>query len=172
MAKALITWPIGSADGAREAKRLQALHSTASDCVDGGDLGKVTPKAYATLIVVGHRSEIATLTVLENLAVCVSKLGVAYLVLANCSSGTAKTEGALSDFNELWSPAQRLANATGVPVAATTRVLTFDEVGKGTKFGVHRDWGVVPADEKNGTLWTVFTKQKPIDELISGIQGL
>jgi hypothetical protein len=171
MAKTLITWPGGSTDGEREAKALQALYPDVSHWVDGAALGNVTGTDYRMLIVVGHREEIEALAVLNALIACVKKLGATHVVMANCNSGQTKTGGTLSDFNELWSPAQRVANDTGAAVAATTRVLLFTEVGKGTAFG-EGDSGITPINPDGETLWKEFRKQDPVDEITEGISHL
>lgn len=171
MAKTLITWPNGSTDGEREAKALQALYPTVSHWVDGSALGTVSGTDYRMLIVVGHREEIEAQPVLKALAECIKALGATHVVMANCNSGQTKTGGTLSDFNELWSPAQRVANATGAAVAATTRVLLFTEVGKGTAFGQGDD-GITPINPDGETLWKEFRKQSDIDEITEGMSNL
>jgi hypothetical protein len=175
MSKTLITWPHGSTDGEREAKRLQALYPTASAWVDGSGLGGVTSKDFSLLIVVGHREEIESTTVLKALADCVTKLGVRLVVMANCNSAQVRTGGTLSDFNELWAPGQRLANDTGAEVAATKRVLLFDEVGKAgtaSAFSADSTHGIVPTNPAGSDLWMKFTKQDPVDEITDGISRL
>lgn len=175
MSKTLITWPHGSVDGEREAKRLQALHPSASAWVDGSNLGGVTSKDFSLLIVVGHREEIEATTVLKALADCVTKLGITLVVMANCNSGQVKTGGTLSDFNELWAPGQRLANDTGAEVAATKRVLLFDEVGQGgtgSAFKADATHGIVPTNPPGSDLWVKFTKQDPVDEITEGVSHL
>lgn len=174
MAKTLITWPSGSTDGEREAKRLQALYSTVSTWVDGSGLGGVPATAgFSLLIVVGHREEIEPTATLKGLGDCVKHLGIKLVVMANCNSGQTKSGGTLSDFNELWGPAQRVANYTGAEVAATTRVLLFDEVGKGYAFQGHDTHGITVKNPDTGAaLWKVFTKQSDIDEITEGVKNL
>lgn len=174
MAKTLITWPSGSTDGEREAKRLQALYSTVSNWVDGSRLGEAPSTGFSLLIVVGHREEIEPLDTLKGLAACIKKIGIKRVVMANCNSGQAKTGGStLSDFNELWEPAQRIANDTGAEVAATTRVLLFTEVGQGTGFKADSTDGITFKNPDSGAaLWKVFKKQSDEDELAAGLKRL
>jgi hypothetical protein len=175
MSKTLITWPHGSVDGEREAKRLQALYPSASGWVDGSDLGGITSKDFSLLIVVGHREEIEATSVLKALAECVTKLGIKFVVMANCNSAQVRTGGTLSDFNELWARGQRLANDTGADVAATKRVLFFDEVGKagaGSAFKADATHGIVPTNPAGSDLWVKFTKQDPVDEITDGVSRL
>ncbi|HVI56320.1 MAG TPA: hypothetical protein VM621_14860 [Luteibacter sp.] len=172
MAKTLITWPHGSTDGEREAKRLQALYPAASNWVDGSSLAGVTSKDFSLLIVVGHREEIEAVDTLKALAACVTQLGIKWVVMANCNSAQTRTGGTLSDFNELWAPGQRLANDTGARVAATKRVLLFDEVGKGTAFKADATHGIVPTNPSGSDLWKEFTKQDDVDEITEGVSRL
>src|SRR3954465_15823041 len=102
MSKTLIAWPLGSVDGEREARRLQALYATVSDCVDGSGLATYPAGQHSRLIVVGHREEIEKLDTLKALVACVRSLGVTTVVMANCNSGQYKSGAALSDGNELW----------------------------------------------------------------------
>lgn len=170
MAKALITWPPGSTDGEREGKNLRELYKTTSEWVQGANLGDVTAREFSILIVVGHREEIEATGVLKSLAACVTKLGIKWVVMANCNSGMVRSGGsALSDFNELWAPAQRLANDTGAKVAATKRVLTFDEVGKSQAFKSSVAHGIEPANPSGSDLWAEFSKQDPVDEITDGL---
>ncbi len=173
MSKTLITWPHGSADGEREARKLHKLYEPVSHCVDGAALGGETSKDFGMLIVVGHRDEIEAKDTLKALAGCVTSLGIHFVILANCHSGATKTGGTLSDHNELWSPAQRLANATGAAVLATTRVLTFDEVGQGYGF-TGDDHGITGINPSNNPspLWREYRKQDDVDEITQGIGNL
>jgi hypothetical protein len=172
MAKTLITWPSGSADGEREAKRLQALYPSVSNWVDGSALGNVTSKEFSLLIVVGHRDEIKALQTLEALAHHITRLGVPRVVMANCESAVTQSGGTLSDTNEMWSPAQRLANKTGARVKATNRDLLFDEVGKSTAFAGGGTDGISPINPSGSDLWKEFAKQDGVDEITTGIGNL
>lgn len=172
MSKTLITWPHGSTDGEREGKRLQALYPGVSLWADGASLGGVTSKDISLLVVVGHRDEIKGLDTLKALSQCVTHLGVHYVTMANCESAVAKSGGTLSDQNELWSPAQRLANDTGAAVLATTRDLLFDEVGKGLAFAGSSSHGLSPINPSGQTLWKEFRKQDPVDEITTGVGNL
>jgi hypothetical protein len=173
MSKTLITWPPGSADGEREAKRLQALYPSRSNWVDGSDLGSVNSADFKMLIVVGHREEIQAIEVLKSLAACSAKVGAQYIIMANCNSGQTQKGGTLSDANELWSPAQRLANETGARVAATTRELLFTEVGQGTAFQASVEHGITTKEPNTGaTLWRYLSKQDPVDEITEGLSNL
>lgn len=175
MSKTLITWPHGSTDGEREAKRLQALYPSVSNWVDGSLLDGVTSKEFSLLIVVGHREEIEAVPVLKALAGCVTKLGIKLVVMANCNSAQQRTGGTLSDFNELWAPGQRLANDTGAEVAATKRILLFDEVGQGgagSAFKADATHGITPVNPPGSDLWVSFKKQDPVDEITDGVSRL
>jgi hypothetical protein len=172
MSKTLITWPPGSVDGKREAERLHAIYPAASKAVDGAVLGNETSKDFSLLVVVGHRSEIKAVETLKSLATCINSLGIRYVALANCESAVAKTGGTLSDTNELWAPAQRLANDTGAAVLGTTRDLSFDEVGQGKAFGGTQDRGFTPINPTGETLWKEFRKQEPVDEITEGVSHL
>jgi hypothetical protein len=172
MAKTLITWPQGSADGEREGKRLQALCPEASNWVDGASLGALTSKDFSLLIVVGHRDEIKGLDTLKALTQCINSLGIRFVAMANCESALAESGGTLSDKNELWSPAQRLANDTGAAVLATVRELLFDEVGKGSVFAISSTHGLMPIDPSDAPLWKEFRKQDPVDQVATGVGNL
>jgi hypothetical protein len=172
MSKTLITWPPGSVDGKREAGRLHALYPAVSKAVDGSVLGSETSKDFSLLVVVGHRAEIKSVEVLKSLAQCINLLGIRYVVMANCESAVAKTGGTLSDTNELWAPAQRVANDTGAAVLATTRDLLFDEVGQGKAFAGSADRGLTPVNPPGATLWKEFRKQDPVDEITEGVSHL
>jgi hypothetical protein len=172
MAKTLITWPHGSTDGEREAKRLQALYPAVSEWVDGSALGNVTSKEFSLLIVVGHRDEIKGVEILKSLAQCVTRLGIQRVVMANCESAVTKSGGTLSGENELWAPAQRLANDTNARVLATKRDLLFDEVGKGTAFARGELDGISPINPSGSDLWKEFAKQDGVDEITTGIGNL
>ena len=100
------------------------------------------------------------------------KLIVTTVVMANCNSGQYKSGAALSDGNELWEPAQRVANDTNTEVAATLCVLLFDEVGKGYGFGPSDTDGISPINPDGKTLWKSFKKQDDVDEITDGIGRL
>jgi len=172
MSKTLITWPPGSVDGKREAERLHALYPAVSKAVDGSVLGGETSKDFSLLVVVGHRDEIKPVDILKSLAQCINSLGIRYVAMANCESAVAKTDGTLSDTNELWAPAQRVANATGAAVLATTRDLLFDEVGQGTAFMGHADRAPTPINPSGETLWKEFRRQEGVEEITDGISHL
>jgi hypothetical protein len=172
MSKTLITWPHGSTDGEREARNLQKLYPTVSDVIDGKDLGGVTSTAYQMLIVVGHREEIKPKATLEALGKCVKKLGAKYVVMANCESGTAEHHGTLGD-NELWEPAQVVANYTDAEVAATARELLFTEVGKGTAFQSSSQHGITTKEPSpSAVLWKYFKKKDEVDDLADALSKL
>jgi hypothetical protein len=181
MAKTLITWPHGSTDGEREAKRLQALYASGSVAKDGADLGSVPSGEYPMIIIVGHRSEIKnnSYEILESLGKGLKALGARYVVLAACSSGTAKSSGETLGDNELWEPAQVVANFSGATVAATSRGLYFTEVGESGAFGPNSDFGIgikEPDSTKQlnseGSLWKYFTKKDEVDDLADALKRI
>lgn len=167
MSKTLITWPPGSADGEREANRLHALYADVSDAIAGSHLPADNPGTYSTLIVVGHRSEIQAIDTLKSLARGVKSLGISRVVMANCNSAV-RTDGPPLGDNELWSPAQRLANASRAVVAATTRELGFAEVGESLAFARDAEHGIAPV----GDLWRQVDPQSDIDEITEGLGNL
>jgi hypothetical protein len=167
----VITWPAGSVDGEREARRLQQLYASVSTCLAGDELGRA-PKGYSLLIVVGHRDEIQGVETLKALGACVKNLGIKLLVMANCNSADRASGGTLSDCNELWSPAQRLADDTGAEVAATTRELLFSEVGEGTAFKGDATHGIVPANPGGDALWKVAKPKDGVEQITEGIKNL
>lgn len=168
----LITWVPGSEDGRREARRLQRLFSAYSDIRAPGKISPGELGYYMNLIVVGHRSEISQQLMVESLVRLVGGSGCPWLILANCHSGVAHREGTLGN-NELLDPAQALANRLRIRVSGTGRVLTFDEVGRGTAFALALGEILIRSNPPGGgELWRDFEPQSGLDQLTTMFQNL
>ncbi|WP_295973024.1 hypothetical protein [uncultured Xanthomonas sp.] len=169
----LITWiPDSANDGEREAKRLNARFSAYSNVIDGRKLTSSALDGYMSLIVVGHRSELLKSGVLGSLTTLVRGSQCPWVVLANCASGTATQQGTLGD-NELWEPAQKLANDLKIRVSGTTRALTFDEVGQGTAFALARGEVLIRSNPPGTSgLWKDFHPQDGIEQITQGLRNL
>lgn len=168
----LITWIPGSADGRREARRLHDRFRRYSAIRMPERLTRAEIGDYMLLIVVGHREEFAIGDVQESLVRLLDGSGCHWVVLANCSSGLAAYLGPL-EHNELWSPAQRLANRLKIKVSGTSRALTFDEVGMGYAFALAVGEVLIRSNPIGAPgLWRDYEPQEPIDEITEGIGRL
>jgi len=168
---AVITWIPNSGDGMREARRLNARFRNYSVLRAPDKLTTSELSEYMSLIVVGHRGEFGDATQ-QSLANLLHGSDCHWVVLANCSSGVATSVGALGD-NELWSPAQRLANALRIKVSGTARALTFDEVGLGLAFALTLGEVLIRSNPPSAAhLWRDYEAQSEVDEVAEGISHL
>ncbi|AXE34811.1 hypothetical protein [Chromobacterium phragmitis] len=167
----LLTWVPQSGDGEREARK---LHGIASDYCTLEQPGKLTTdqlSRHAVLIIVGHRQEF-TSSLYESLKGLLSHASCGWLTLAMCSSAVAEYHGPLRD-NELWSPAQRLANELRIKVSGTRRELGFDEVGRGYAFALAGGEILMRSDPLDSPgLWQDCVEQDDVEMITEGLANL
>ena len=168
----LITWVPGSGDGMREARRLHARFRNYSVLKAPDRLSGSFMDDFMSVIVVVHRSEMTRKDVIESALRLFSQTQCSWIVLAICSGGQASRSGSLGS-NELWSPAQYLANRLNKKVSSTTRTLTFDEVGQGLAFALTLGEVLIRSNYSGGgNLWVDYTRQSGLDEITEGLSNL
>ncbi|MET0936475.1 MAG: hypothetical protein ABWX83_10815 [Luteibacter sp.] len=170
MGRTLIIWPHASVGGERGGRRLHALYPGATDCDDIDRVHGVLSTRYSMLILVGGRSELQERGTLHSVVVAIRELRIHRVVLAVCHGGRRWKCGTPKGFSVPWSPAQHLANVTGVNVATTTRALRFDDVGQGYGFQPNALDGLDVSSQSDSLLWKVFHKQDAMDELAGSVE--
>ncbi|MCX2778862.1 hypothetical protein [Microbulbifer thermotolerans] len=176
----LITWIPNSIDGAREATKLYRLYKNYAELRPPerlGDMGE-----FMSVILVGHRSELLCDYIIQSMLKVFSgkqnlsrtgACGCNWLVLAICEGGVGKYHGALSDNNEILSPARRLADLLKIKVSSTVRPLLFDEVGQGKAFTLACGGLLIRSNPDHNPLWYDFEPNKiSIDELANQFSRL
>lgn len=169
----LITWIPESREGKREATNLNKITQNYSVLIAPDSLNSEILGNYMSLIVVGHKGEF-TEEPYKSLVQLVKNSQCKWVVLANCESGIAEYRGTLQN-NELWPLAQKLANELNIKVSGTTRMLTFDEVGKGYAFALTLNEILIrsnPLNNNGPSLWKDFQRQSGIEEITDGLERL
>lgn len=169
----LITWVPNSIDGKREAKKLNNRFHMYSVIKAPESLNKMDVDCHSCMIVVGHRGEFTANNnqLFNSLNHLVSMSSCRWIILANCDSGVNYRSGTLTN-NELWSPAQRLANMSKKLVSGTKRPLTFDEVGKGLAFALVNKEMLIRSNPKGSDLWVDFSPISDVDLITEGLMNL
>lgn len=160
---AIITWVPNSKDGQREATKLNTIYKDYSFLLEPSKLTSDMLSNFMSFIVVGHRGEFND-DLYSQLKSLIKDSHCNWLVLANCHSAEARYEGPLGD-NELLSPAQSIANDCKIKVSGTTRLLTFDEVGKGYAFALVIGEVLIRSNPYGKELWIDLEPQSDIEEL-------
>ncbi|SEN42406.1 hypothetical protein SAMN02800694_3446 [Luteibacter sp. UNCMF331Sha3.1] len=169
-----IAWIKGSTDGEREARNLAKLYPKNAKLV--GDTSALTEdhfRAYASVIVVGHRSELKSQKIVDSVLNPRAARSKCWIVLACCETAKAEgTKGTLED-RELWDPADKLAHDLKLRVSGTTRDLTFDEVGKGYAFALALgEWLIRSNPSDRPGLWKDIDPGDDVDFITRGLQNL
>jgi len=169
-----IAWIKGSTDGEREARSLSKLYSKNAKLI--GDTSALTADhftKYASVIVVGHRSELRDQRIIDDVLKPRAKASKCWIVLACCETAKVETSKDTLGDNELWTPAEKLAQELGLRVSGTTKELTFDEVGKGLAFALALgEWLIRSNPSTRPGLWKDIDPVDDVDFITKGLQNL